>query len=70
MAKQSPFLGSVEWLENPTSDSHDLAALRKHRAAITDEPVPLVAVSRNGVGRSGLQVAYGPEELLSAWRRS
>ncbi|MFG1874062.1 hypothetical protein ACGFIV_04400 [Sphaerisporangium sp. NPDC049003] len=37
--------------------------LRKRRAAITDEPVPLVAVSRNGTSCSGLQAAYGPEEL-------
>lgn len=60
-------LGQV--LENSAFDNHDLAALRKHRAAITDEPMPRVAVSRNGAGRTGLQAAYGPEELLSAWRR-
>lgn len=68
VAKRLLFLGSVEWLENSAFDSHDLAALQKHRAAITDEPVPLVAVSRCGVGCAGLQAAYGPEELLSAWR--
>lgn len=34
-----------------------------------DEPVPLVAVSRNGFDCPGLVAAYGPEELLSAWRR-
>ena len=64
------FLGSVEWLENSPFDNHDLAALQKHRAAITDEPGPLVAVSRNGTTCSGLQAAYGPEELLGAWRRA
>ena len=69
VAKQLLFLGSVKWLENSAFDNHDLATLQKHRAAITDEPVPLVAVSRNGVSCSGLQAAYGPEELLSAWRR-
>lgn len=50
VAKQLLFLGSVKWLENSAFDSHDLAALQKHRAAITDEPVPLVVaqgVSRN-----------------------
>lgn len=67
VAKQLLFLGSVKWLENSTFDSHDLAALQKHRAAITDESVPLVAVSRNGISCSGLQATYGPEELLSAW---
>ncbi len=45
VAKELLFLGSVKWLENSTFDSHDRAALQKHRAAITDEPVPLVAVS-------------------------
>ncbi|WP_455567911.1 hypothetical protein [Streptomyces cellulosae] len=50
--------------------SYGLAALRRHRAAITDEPAPLVAVSRDGVSRSGLQATYVPEELLSAWRRA
>lgn len=63
------FLGSVKWLENSGSDSHDLAALHKHRAAITDEPVPLIAVPRNGVSCSGLQAAYGSEDLLRPWRR-
>lgn len=69
MAKQLLFLSSVKWLENSAFDNHDLAALQKQRAAITGEPVPLVAVSRNGVSCSGLQAAYGPEELLTAWRR-
>lgn len=69
VAKELLFLGSVKWLENGTFDDHDLAALQKHRAALTDEPVPLVAVSRNGIDCSGVQAAYGPEELLSAWRR-
>ncbi|MDF6043452.1 ATP-binding protein [Streptomyces sp. JH14] len=68
VAKRLLFLGSVKWLENSTFDSHDLAALQKHRAAITDDPVPLVAVSRNGISCSGLHAAYGPEELLGAWR--
>jgi hypothetical protein len=70
VAEQLLFLGSVKWLENSTFDSHDLATLHKHRAAVTDNPVPLVAVSRSGISCSGLQAAYGPEELLSAWRRS
>jgi hypothetical protein len=70
VAEQLLFLGSVKWLENSTFDSHDLAALHKHRAAVTDNPVPLVAVSRSGISCSGLQAAYGPEELLSAWHRN
>ncbi|MGW1667392.1 ATP-binding protein [Streptomyces sp. NPDC002324] len=70
VAKQLLFLGSVKWLENSAFDNHDLAALQKHRASLTDRPVPLVAVSRNGISCSGLQAAYGPEELLGAWRRT
>ncbi|MEV7415140.1 DUF234 domain-containing protein [Streptomyces sp. NPDC089919] len=71
VAKKLLFLGSVKWLENSAFDAHDLAALQKHRAAITDEPVPLVAVSRNGTTGSvlGLQAVYGPEDLVGAWRR-
>lgn len=70
VARQLLFLGSVKWLENSAFDSHDLAALQKHRAVVADEPVPLVAVSRNGVSCTGLQAAYGPDELLGAWRRA
>ncbi|GAA3854453.1 hypothetical protein GCM10022227_09910 [Streptomyces sedi] len=49
-------------------DAHDLAAPHKHRAALTDEPIPLVAASRNGTACSGLQAVFGPDELLRAWR--
>jgi AAA+ ATPase superfamily predicted ATPase len=68
VAQRLLFLGSIKWLEISPFDAHDLAALHKHRAAVTDELVPLVAVSRSGVSCSGLQAAYGPEDLLRAWR--
>ncbi len=68
VAKDLLFLGSIRWLENSAFDSHDLAALQKHRAAITDEPTPRVAVSRNGTTCSRLHAAYGPEDPLAAWR--
>ena len=68
VAKQLLFLGSIKWLEASPFDAHDLAALHKHRAALTDGPVPLVAVSRSGVSCAGLQATYGPDELLGAWR--
>ncbi|NGO45991.1 ATP-binding protein [Streptomyces ureilyticus] len=68
VAKQLLFLGSIKWLEQAPFDSHDLAALHKHRAALTDEPVPLAVASRSGVQCSGLQAVYGPGELLSAWQ--
>ncbi|MEV0395958.1 hypothetical protein [Polymorphospora rubra] len=35
---------------------------------MTDQPVPLVVVSRSGVTCTGLDAAYGPAELLAAWR--
>ncbi|OEV02996.1 ATP-binding protein [Streptomyces oceani] len=70
VAQRLLFFGSIKWLEHAPFDSHDLAALHKHRAAVTDEPVPLVALSRSGVVGDGLRAAYGPEELLRAWRPS
>lgn len=70
VAKKLLFLGSIKWLENSALDAHDLADLHRHRAAITDQAVPLVAVSRSGVSCTGLQATYGPTELLSAWQAS
>lgn len=68
VAKDVYFLGSIKWLERSPFDSHDMAALHKHRAALTDEPLALAAVSRSGVTATGLDATYGPEELLAAWR--
>lgn len=68
VAQHLLFLGSIKWLETSPFNGHDLAALHKHRAAITDEPVPLVAVSRSGISCTGLHATYGPEDLLRAWR--
>jgi hypothetical protein len=67
VAKEILFLGSIKWLERSAFDSHDLAALQKHRAALTDEPIPLLAVSRGEVTASGLTAVYRPADLLSAW---
>lgn len=68
IARELLFLGSIKWLERSPFDRHDLVALHQHRAAVTDQPVPLVAVSRSGISCTGLQASYGPEDLLSAWR--
>jgi AAA+ ATPase superfamily predicted ATPase len=70
VAQRLLFLGSIKWLETSPFDGHDLAALHKHRAAMTNELVPLVAVSRSGIRCTGLQAAYDPENLLRAWRPS
>jgi hypothetical protein len=67
IAKELLFVGSVKWLENSPFDRHDLAALHAHRAALTTEPLPVIAVSRSGTDCAGLDAAYGPAELLAAW---
>ncbi|NIK56900.1 DUF234 domain-containing protein [Kribbella shirazensis] len=67
VAKDLLFLGSIKWLENNRFDDHDLVALQRHRALLTDSPVPLVAVSRSGVTATGVDAVYGPSELLAGW---
>ncbi|MFC8044381.1 ATP-binding protein [Nocardia sp. NPDC057353] len=67
VAKELLFVGSVKWLENSPFDRHDLAALHRHRAALTAEPVPVLAVSRSEFDCRGLDATYGPAELLAAW---
>ncbi|MEV0900896.1 DUF234 domain-containing protein [Actinoplanes sp. NPDC049802] len=69
VARELYFLGSIKWLERAAFDDHDLLALQRHRAAVTDVPVPLLAISRGGVTATGLHAAFGPEELMTAWRR-
>lgn len=66
IAKELLFVGSIKWLEQSAFDRHDLATLYRHRAALTDEPVPVVAVSRSGVDCPGLDATYGPDDLLTA----
>ncbi|MFC7546381.1 ATP-binding protein [Plantactinospora sp. GCM10030261] len=68
IAREVHFLGSIKWLERSPFDNHDLAALQGHRASLTDEPLPLVAVSRNGSTATGLAASYDAADLLTAWR--
>jgi hypothetical protein len=67
IAKELLFVGSIKWLDQAPFDRHDTAALHRHRAALTDQPVPVVAVSRSGVESPGLDATYGPHDLLRAW---
>jgi AAA+ ATPase superfamily predicted ATPase len=67
VAKEIHFLGSIKWFERSSFDQHDLAALQKHRAALTDDPVPLIAISRSEVTATGLTAAYRPADLINAW---
>jgi len=67
LAKERLLVGSFKWLEQSPFDRHDLAALHRHRAALTGEPVPVVTVSRGGVDCPGLDADHGPGDLLTAW---
>lgn len=68
------FVGSVKWQDKSPFDSHDEAALMHQRAQLTDEPVPVVAVSRNGfecpppASPSPFIARYDPGDLIKAWR--
>jgi hypothetical protein len=68
VARELLLLGSVKWLENSPFGNQDVGALAYHRSRLTDEPVPLLAVSRSGVTAGGLDGAYGPDEIVEAWR--
>lgn len=67
VAQQLLFVGSIKWLERSPFDDHDLAELYRHRAALTDQLVPIVVVSRSGVSCGGSQAVFSPQELLDAW---
>lgn len=67
IANQLRFLGSIKWLNDDGFDVRDLRALHRHAAHVTDEPLPLLAVSRSGVTARGLDTAFGPSDLLAAW---
>jgi AAA+ ATPase superfamily predicted ATPase len=68
VAKELLFLGSVKWLENSPFDSHDLSALQRQRDRVTDDPIPLIAVTRSGAATDRLDAVFGPDELVETWR--
>ena len=67
VAKQLLFLGSVKWLETGKFDDHDLVALQRQRDRVTDDPVPLIAVSRSGTSTTRADAAFTPADLIEAW---
>lgn len=67
IANELLFVGSIKWLERATFDEHDLAALLRHRALLTDDLLPAVAVARAGVSCVGLDATYGPADLIESW---
>lgn len=67
VAKQIRLVGSIKWRDDAQFDVRDLGALRRHAALLTDEQVPLVAVSRSGASTRGLDAVYDATALLAAW---
>lgn len=68
VARELYFLGSIKWLEKASFDTHDLVALQRHRASISDSPLPLLALTRCGTRCKGLDASFDAEDLLAAWR--
>lgn len=68
VAREFYFLGSIKWLEKASFDAHDLVALQRHRAAISDSPLPLLALTRCGTRCKGLDASFDAEDLLTAWQ--
>ncbi len=67
VARKLMFLGSVKWLEKAPFDAHDLVALQRHRDRVTEEPIPLLAVSRSGSTAEHVDAVFGPDDLLQPW---
>ncbi len=68
VAKELLFLGSIKWLEKAPFDAHDLIALQRHRDRVTEQPIPLIAVSRSGCSAEHVDAVFGPEDLLHPWQ--
>ena len=62
------FVGSIKWHDRTAFDRHDEATLMRQRAQLTGDPVPLVAVSRSGIGSPAVDARYGPDDLIRAWQ--
>ena len=61
------FVGSIKWQDHAPFDRHDEAALLRQRARLTDDPIPVAAVSRSGIDSPAADARYGPEDLIRAW---
>ncbi len=68
VARELYFLGSIKWLEASAFDDHDLAALQYQRTRLTGDLLPLIAITRSGKATNHVDAAFGPAELLAAWR--
>jgi uncharacterized protein len=69
VAQQIYFTGSIKWLNTPF-DSHDLTAMRHATAQIPGfEPgrTGLAVVSLSGLTCNGVDLTWGPHDVLTAW---
>jgi AAA+ ATPase superfamily predicted ATPase len=68
-SRQVAVTGSIKWREQAPFDRRDLAALAVHRSHIPGaESSRLIAVSRSGCTTADVDRAYGPADLVGAWR--
>jgi hypothetical protein len=74
VAQAVAFVGSVKWLAGPF-DHHDLAALTRAAPLVpgfTAGSTGLVVASLSGMssdlGRDAVDLVWGPERMVSAWR--
>ncbi|RJQ79697.1 hypothetical protein D5S17_09670 [Pseudonocardiaceae bacterium YIM PH 21723] len=72
VAKAVHFVGSIKWRDDKPFDTTDYAQLVRDVVAVpgAHADTPLVAVSNMGFTENlPLATAWGPEDLISAWRR-
>jgi hypothetical protein len=67
VASRLVFVGSVKWQDNMPFDRRDEAALMRQRTQLTDDPIPMVAVSKSGFDGLTVNARYGPNDLIRAW---
>ena len=68
-ATRVPVIGSVKWRERGPFDRRDLDALAGQRADVPGAGgAALIAVSRSGFAVRDIDRAYGPVDLVRAWR--
>ena len=67
IASTLAFVGSIKWHDRVPFDRHDEASLIRQRAHLTDDTVPLAAVSRSGIDSPAVDARYGPDDLIRAW---
>ena len=69
VAKQILGVGAIKWREHEPFDRRDRAQLMVHRSQLpgATDNTPLIVIARSGCDVDGV-TAYGPDELLNAWR--